>query len=120
MPATTPAVAPTRPNAPASSRTVRRTCRLLAPTARSSANCRTRWVTSIVNVLAMTNMPTSNATATNASSDSRVDRAAEPASSRASAASSAPVLTVRPGAVISRRTAALTRGPGSAASSTRV
>ena len=53
----------------------------------------------------MTNMPTSNATAANASSDSRVDCAAASASSRCSAASSSPVCTLRSGAVITRRTA---------------
>ena len=45
----------------ASPRMEKLTCRLLAPSARNKASSRTRWATSIWNVLAMMNAPTKTA-----------------------------------------------------------
>ena len=54
-------MAPTKPMTAASPRMEKLTCRLLAPSARNKASSRTRWATSIWNVLAMMNAPTKTA-----------------------------------------------------------
>ena len=65
MPAATPTADASVPTTSASSSTERRTCRALAPMARSSASSRVRCATRIVNVLLMMNAPTSSATTAN-------------------------------------------------------
>ena len=57
-----------KPITSASPSTLRSTCRLVAPSVRSSASSRERWATVIENVLKMMNAPTSTATPANASS----------------------------------------------------
>jgi hypothetical protein len=57
----------TSPTAALSIRTDRRTCRLDAPSVLRVANSRVRWATVIEMVLKMTNAPTNNAIAANAS-----------------------------------------------------
>ena len=51
MPTTIPMALASSPTIVASRSTARRTCLPLAPTARSSANSRSRWVTTMVKVL---------------------------------------------------------------------
>ncbi len=62
------------PTTSASPRTVRSTCRRIAPIVRSMANSRMRWATVIEKVLKMTNAPTSTAAPANASSGGREER----------------------------------------------
>ena len=60
MPSPRPMVEPTAPRTNASTITIRVTCRLLAPSARSSASSRLRWATRIENVLTMRKPPTTS------------------------------------------------------------
>ena len=120
IPAATPAADAARPMTSDSPRTAANTWRRLAPTARSSASSRSRWATTIENVLKMTNAPTNSAMNPNVSRKVPMKLSAWCTLCCPSAVTDWPLTTSMPGSWMAawiRATSVSCETPGSAATS---